>query len=220
MPIFKKSNILFIHIPKTAGSSIEKHLYDLEEENDRYSLNTLYSENPSEFFNNMHSPQHCTFIEIKTIFDENTINNFHLIFTIVRNPFDRMVSEFHFYSNYVQNIPIEYENIVDFQSEFEIFCQRILNGEIIDDNHQLPQYLYLINEFDKIDPRITILRYESIHQDVKNYLNLSLSYHENKSNRPEKCENYYNDSCKKLIVDYYAKDFELFGYDTIIFPEK
>jgi hypothetical protein len=77
MPIFNhktKGRVLFIHIPKAAGSSIEKWLKDAG-----YELDKI---NHWSGHNHQHAPREVY----------ETWGNFDYKFTIVRNPMDRFIS--------------------------------------------------------------------------------------------------------------------------------
>jgi len=219
MPLFKKSNILFIHIPKNAGTSIEKQLYDLEDKLDRYCVESFFTPIPETYYyNRNYSLQHFTMCDFIDILGEPRLNSFKTIFTIVRNPYERMVSEFYYYRYFIMGTSVEYKNLTALQRQFENFCQLVLSGHIINDNHHLPQYLYLIDKSGKIDPRIKILRYEKLAQQIKDLLGLELSHHELKSKRRETYRAHYTESCQQLVANYYEKDFVIFGYDRDILP--
>lgn len=98
MPYFKTNNknVLFIHIPKTGGTSVEHYL------SEKYSLplnhKNLYGiiQN-NEYININSSLQHLSFKEIiknKKYFNLDLKNL--KIFTIVRNPYDRIISQLFF----------------------------------------------------------------------------------------------------------------------------
>lgn len=89
MPYFlsKYTNVLFIHIPKNAGTSIEMYLSKLYNiPLDEKSL-YMFTDRNITGFNNKISLQHqtlSTYLEYKDIFHINLNNIF--IFCVVRNP--------------------------------------------------------------------------------------------------------------------------------------
>ena len=87
-----KNNYVFIHIDKTAGSSITR------------SLDSNIMTNSEENGNVIMKYKHCTAIEWQTILGSN---NFAKLFkfTVVRNPYDRVLSKYRF-SRYVKQEPI------------------------------------------------------------------------------------------------------------------
>src|SRR5437899_12481023 len=101
MPVFRTSNILFIHIPKTAGTSIEKALYHREPPDQRITTISFYGIEPPTWDNHQgYSLQHYTY---KDLYETMDVANFRLIFTVVRNPYHRLVSAFYFYHGYIAN---------------------------------------------------------------------------------------------------------------------
>ncbi|BEV36624.1 sulfotransferase family 2 domain-containing protein [Synechococcus sp. M16CYN] len=87
MPVFIKNNhsILFIHIPKTGGGSI----CDLFEKNGYTLAYHIKGVEPQASLSI--SPQHLNLRKLKLLVN---LNEFSDIFTIVRNPYDRLISEF------------------------------------------------------------------------------------------------------------------------------
>lgn len=76
---FLDYNATFIHIPKTAGSSFEQWVY-------------------SNVPNYVRERKHATVLDATEIFKDPGIT-----FTFVRNPYDRLVSQFHFVGQRAQN---------------------------------------------------------------------------------------------------------------------
>ena len=87
MPVFTKddSKVLFIHVPKTAGSSINKLFL-----NNGYER-TYYSESSREPYKGLCGPQHMDADLLKEEFD---LSEFDYIFSVFRDPIDRHLSEF------------------------------------------------------------------------------------------------------------------------------
>jgi hypothetical protein len=216
MPLFKASNVLFIHIPKTAGTSVEKQLYNLEDPYYRWTVESFFSWNYDhktiDHNGRAYSFQYYTFGDFEEVLGQEKLNSFKMIFTIVRNPYEKLVSEFYYYCMIKKTI-INTENLSDLQQQFEVFCRQLISGQIKDDNYQLSQYEYLKNHNGIVDQRIKILRYETLVKDLKEYLNLDLHYHELESNRTFKYKDHYNAICQQLVADHYALDFKTFGYD-------
>jgi len=214
MPLFPASNILFIHIPKTAGSSIERTLYGNEPEENRYKAETFYGSEPPDWDNYQgYSLQHYTYCDLHSLLGEAKISSFALIFAVVRNPYYRLVSAFYYYYNYIINEAIDYTCIEELQALFSLFCQQFFDGTIYNDGHHRPQYQYLVNANNQIEPRVKVIYFEDLNESFQKLLGLTLINHELKSDRLFSYATHYNEATKRLVADYYARDFIEFGYD-------
>lgn len=133
MPIFtkNKNNILFIHIPKSGGSSIEKIGSDLGwKESFSIRGKTL-----SEISLYKSSFQH---LHAKPLSEILNLDAFDSIFTVVRNPFNRLKSEYYWQQK--QNLT----NLAVDEWIEEIFSNYYRNSYIYD-NHIRPQVEFIPN---------------------------------------------------------------------------
>lgn len=94
MPIDHKNNILFIHIPKTGGSSIENYL-GIKQSGDNF---LKYGEPTFEHDGILYSPQHFTCSMLKQHLGDKYFDFFK--FTFVRNPYSRIISEYKWRKKY------------------------------------------------------------------------------------------------------------------------
>src|SRR5436305_8741969 len=123
MPIFKKAKALFIHIPKTGGTSVEKELYLREKPENRYNHKTFYSTEPHKYNGRLnYSLQHFTLRDLKIALGKNVLKAFKTVFSIVRNPFDRLVSEFHYRRFYHEKDEPLAETMPELREQFEKWC--------------------------------------------------------------------------------------------------
>ena len=206
---FETKTLNFIHITKNAGTTIENN----EKEkgilwgrfNDEYCKNINITKNIGDVWHN-YFPN----------LDKSIRSNYDW-FLVVRNPYDRILSEFKWYSNRDQ-----YKNNSFTINMFNEFIQNKIK-EANDTNtnigkyggHFSPQYKYLTN-----DDKIHILKFENLNQEfndlMKQYnINLKLDEKHNVSNHKFTI-NDFNESTKKLIQEVYKKDFELFNYNINI----
>lgn len=200
-------NILFIHIPKTGGTSIELYLSDkyhikLDEE---HILTTMKSNN---FFEGI-SLQHQTLLNIinnNNIFkiDFNEID----IITVIRNPYHRLLSDL-FFLNMIKPDSD--------QDEIHKIVKNILNENRTNkkkyDNHFTPQYLFISDEYNNLYPNIKILRTENLNNMMYElgYIDFN-NFHNKSSNKIEDIDKYFNRLTKNIINKYYERDFILFNY--------
>jgi len=214
MPYFHNDNInvLFIHIPKTGGTSLE--FYFSVKYNIPLDSKSLYMflDNETILKNNLtinSSLQHLTYQNIIKHKDFFNINENKLeIITIVRNPYERIISDL-FHLKLI-NIDSSLEDV------YNIIKNTYINKNI--DNHSTPQYLFITNNNKQLIPNIKILKTESLTNDMTNlgYVDFNLKVHSNCYNKKLNYYSYLNNDSIKLINNFYHWDFTLFGYDKIL----
>ena len=207
MPYFHNEhvNLLFIHIPKTGGSSIELYLSNkykipLQKENSLHMfLNHEISEFPKEI-----SLQHQTVSTIYKFKKELNVDFNNLkIFAVVRNPYERLFSDLKFYKLFKKDYSKEktYKAIKDY-----------LNMSL--DNHNIPQYLFTENNYNL---NIDILKFERLNEEMErigysDFKNFEIL---NASKEHIDFRDYLNEKSIKLINTFYEKDFTQYGYQMI-----
>ena len=206
MPYFKNNdlNLLFIHIPKTGGTSLEKYLS--EKYNIPLDSKSLYTTFKNGYKNV--SLQHQTYHNLfkkKKEFGIDFSNNLKMI-CIVRNPYERIVSDLFFY----KLITVSTTQ----QEVFEILKKYIVSDNY--DNHNIPQYLFLIDNHNKINKDITIFKTETLNDDLIKYGFTDFNIHKNVNiNGDINYFDFLNEKSIKLINKFYKKDFNLFDYKFI-----
>lgn len=202
MPYYKDIHTLFIHIPKTGGSSLEKYLQTK-------STQTLFSGPtndiiPENKLKNI-SLQHQFFCDIWRYRDILAIdfNNIKII-TIVRNPYDRIISDlFHFKL---------IKNTTPPDKIFKIIYKYIKRTDL--DNHNVPQYKFICDtkgNLNKNMSQIKIFKTETLTKDLHEYGFIDYK-------GPDKATHYMqylNKDSIKLINEFYHIDFLIFGYTMI-----
>ncbi|MBZ8133731.1 sulfotransferase family 2 domain-containing protein [Afifella sp. IM 167] len=197
MPIFriKDQNVLFIHIPKTGGTSIEKWL-------GRFGSPSLY--NPKLGGDMPCVPQHFHKDIYEYMFSPDF---FDYKFCVVRNPYNRMISAF----NYRMKTRRLYK-----YSPFNLhqWCRleflRYRTSSYILGNHLRPQSEYIYGDpeifyfeegLGKVKAKIEAMVGTEIEDDMKVY----------KKSVPTATG--MSDSTADLIYNFYKSDFDMFGYD-------
>jgi hypothetical protein len=208
---------LFIHIPKTAGTSIEESLYhyqDFEYNTSPHNIAQQYKDYlPRELFNEMFK------------------------FCFVRNPWDLMVSSYKYWIRQ-SGIDMTFTEWIEWRYEGGVIgdmLDRVTYEEgnepsnIQNDKHsklaisfymnRTPQALFMVDETGNylVD---YIGRYEHINEDfnfIVDTLKLSDCYlpHSNSTfneSDPSDYREWYTDKTRKIVESRFALDIELFGY--------
>lgn len=203
MSVHLSKKFVFVHIPKTAGTSIERVL-DMHKD---YSDNNPFM--GGGFYG--HEPQHYSYeITLKQLEDEFNVENPEtwFSFTFVRNPYDRMVSEYF----WRLRVPKFQDNV----GSFEDFCywvkDQVENGSEM--SHEKPMV-----SFGDPDDFDFVGKYENLREDFRT-LCKKIGYEDRKlicTNRSFKRNRefrfYYNRELKELVYETFKEDFETFGYD-------
>jgi len=181
----KKTNFVFIHIPKTAGTSIA-------------NLIGLYHK------------KHSTVKMVKQMLGLDWYRAFK--FTIVRNPYDRIVSQYEHRKNN------NYENIFSDNMSFENWVTEVYkfrNPKFVTwDIGFITQKAWLKNEDGEVDIDY-IVKFENLQHEMKKICQIiginGRLEHKNATNR-KNYKAYYSIETKKIIEDFFEEDFEFFDY--------
>lgn len=184
--VLEKSKFVFIHVPKTAGVSISTWLQ-------RKCKAKYYKKN-------IHGAKHLDQKRIQKLLlsDEHDPNDY-TYFTIVRNPYDRLVSAYHYYYG-KGRMPHTFEEYIKGDWVHDWGCAK----------KQMHQY------FDYEADNVKILRFENLQEDFKqiqNHLEKTgqLPKIRNKS-KHEDYQTYYTDELREIVEERCAKDLKIFEY--------
>lgn len=198
MVLCHEKKCIFIHIPKTGGTSIEQFIKDNGENN------LLFIG-----VQNNRSLQHLTSYELKKIIPY--IYKKYYKFSIVRNPYDRLLSEYY----WNPSINLGYKNGKS-KKEFLEYVIKIVKNKSYFNNiyydHFIPQYNFLyyknkllVNQLFKYEDLEWVTKY------LKKKLTIKREFPYLNKNNVEK-EDWNNDE-KEIIYNLYKNDFLYFGYE-------
>lgn len=180
-----ENNHIFIHINKTAGSSISKMLTE--------------------------ERHHLTAVSLRDMVGEEAWRS-KFKFTIVRNPWDRVVSQYHYrYENNQQGIR-------DAELSFKTWVKAVYQErrpELINVYSMfLPQYDWISMPDGEVAVDF-IGRFENLAEDIafiKRKLNITAPLPRIRSSLRDHYSKYYDDETRDIVGDYFKKDIDFFGY--------
>ena len=219
----------FIHIPRTAGTHVEQEIcraYHIPHNAGRIDLllgvRQLIS--PGNWF----ALQHLTYKETQLFIQKEIIEKCNIYFSIVRNPYDRFVSLFKYWSkgkkesdlnnfiDKVENLEIaSYQHSGLFSKKDKFEALRLEECKY----HLLPQSLYLCDDSGIIN--LEIFKYKEI-EEIQKYSAISLGLRfDGFSAGKRRSANLIllSDIQKERIYSLYKEDFEKFDYDEFFSKE-
>lgn len=207
MPYFKnnKINLLFIHIPKTGGSSLEKY-FNVKFNIPLNKKSLMSTEDIREFSDKPEinsSLQHLTYntiIKYKDFFKID-MENIKII-TIVRNPYDKIMSDLF----YLKKIDIN-------STKEEVYKNLQIYLKENYDNHITPQYKFITNDEEKLIDNIIILHTETLNDDMSKLGYKDFNIKMNMNPNAVDYDKYLNEESIKLINEIYKKDFKILNYN-------
>jgi hypothetical protein len=218
MPISYNHETIFVHIPKTAGTSINKML-ECNSENEFVSFDWMRSMKNKPFLPKMSyeelmnylycHPQHLKAHQLRTIFPVEW-NKFYK-FTVVRNPYERFVSEYEYVQYHPVNKALDYKGV-----DFETFVRMVyklpdFTRKLIFDYHFDLQKDFIVDDNKVIIDEV--FKYENINTCFKvlQIITDNEPSHELKY-KQKPYQEYYTKDAKYLVEQMVKKDLTYFGY--------
>ena len=199
---------IFIHIPKCGGTSIENviwpHLEDLTEAN-------LWWGFVSKYHNKYQTGglQHLLARQVRSEVGLEIFNSFYK-FTIVRNPWDRIVSQF----AYMQTRP----DLMDFigmqpETEFKAYLGLIQKKQHV---QWMPQTDFILDQdgallVDKIGYLESIEKDSREVFDILDVCREQTKVHANRSKR-KSVDHYYDQESVEMVGEIYSSDINYLNY--------
>lgn len=192
MPISHEHKAIFVHIPKTGGQSVSKML------GIKKGVDNYYNYDSGE---------------------ERTHFTVHMMpkldyykFAFVRNPYTRIISE---YQHRMKNINVFHEP-TNYKTNFVHYCRMLSHRwdkiESVDHfrkSHVIPQHMFVNNS-------VETYRFEDFENECKRLCDrLGIVRKVPKTNASEyTCE--HTEETIEITNRLYRKDFERFGYETMV----
>lgn len=186
--------VIFIHIPKNGGISVEKALFKEKVGHTRLQLFQQY--------------------------DPDRFQEYYK-FAFVRNPWDRLVSAYFFLKAGGRN-PVDAQFSKDFLSDFNSFEDFVLSLENKRNRKTVLNWLHFRPQLDFIVDKKGVIsldyigRFEVLEKDfdvLSRRIGIAASLsHENRSPRKKKYYEYYSKSMVEIVSKIYKKDISALGY--------
>jgi len=219
MPVYRRSRLIHIHIPKTAGTAIEKFFHAIGD--------MAWGEESWVGAKHLHRRwyefQHLSISELFSFTGE--FRNFHS-FAVIRNPYARLVSEFNWRCKLLQQNAAPFRSFDSLEDlvwaiplEVDTQWRDCLEGASWAQSnfliHVRPQHHYVCTSagFQVVKE---LLRFERLNEDL-NELLARYGLHANTiRTRPEKnFAEYFNRETLDRVNLLYARDFSLGGYEIL-----
>tara|TARA_Y100000389_G_C17315102_1_gene440038 strand:- start:148 stop:759 length:612 start_codon:yes stop_codon:yes gene_type:complete len=197
-----RREFIFIHVPKTGGTTIEQ------------AMKLTGSRNGYGVIKNA-AFHHFTAVEVKQLLGDKLFDMYNKV-SVVRNPYTRFVSEYYWCQ--VPNVGFRHNQPFNEFIDYVEKCVKEKNFyETIYHDHFIPQYMYVSNNLsDKKEIIIdNLLRFEDYEKINKYFFeNYAVSFenildiHKTTDDRI-----ILNKNQKKRIYEIYKEDFEVLNYD-------
>lgn len=207
MIISFKHKFIYVKNRKVGGTSLEKYLIDklIDPSIDVHTVSKIdnYQSNKIKMTDGQEVSGHISIIDISRILKKNLENlmSEFFIFSIERNPFDKVVSSYHFHK--------KDEDFLDFIKNTK-FLPKDWNKYAL--NNNIIGHVYLYEEFEKLFDSLNVI----LSLNKNNLLNFSefKSYNLKSNFRPKDTpyQNYYCDESKKFVESYFKQEIERFNY--------
>lgn len=195
-----KFNCTFIHNPRTGGTSIGVAIQNIDKSSEVW---WQHQEIPNEF-----------------------IDKSKLTFSVVRNPWDRTVSSYHFFrdgqlhrdmihSRKLRETILKQNNLKEFPS-FENWIKKQAKSKFIVPK-EIIQLDILSQQADIVVKADEILKFETLQDDLQKIekmlnFNFNIQQNYNVSTRDKDYRSYYSEETKKLVGDHFYQDIVKFQY--------
>jgi hypothetical protein len=206
MPAFRlgEKRILFIHIPKAGGTSVKNWLSE-------HSAESLYQKHRPILFPCV--PQHFHGDILNTLFASGF---FDYSFCISRNPYDRIVSEY----NYRITRP-RLKNKIFPKPSFDRWLTSAINkyakDPFVHSNHIRPQHEFLIDGTEAFALEVGL---KPLRDRISDLTGVELSADAPRENPSQKTITTMTEKAADRVFEFYAEDFNRFGYDRDSWRER
>jgi hypothetical protein len=212
--ISNRHKFIFVHVPKNAGTAITRALEPYADNHPRQGLRRLLShlpvpESEETVAFRMHVSARWARLKLP-----GEVYDGYRKFCVVRNPYDRAVSLYHYLSQRTDHHLYERVSRMSFKGYLDYLAKRRRSKD--------PTQLFYVADAQGKPIVDDILRFENLNDDFANLcgglgmpdrVELPMN---NTSDHDPYWEYYADDYSRNLVKDLFAGDFETFGYSKDI----
>ena len=221
MPVYRNHRVAHIHIPKTAGTTIERQFAELGDMHWNASSWHGRVRRPDRWYED----HHLTLCELGALSLDAT--RWLDTFAVVRNPYQRLLSEYHWRRALVYEVGTK--DLIGFES-FDTMVAAIPLD--LDHNwhryiamadrdranlfiHLRPQWHYVCDAAGRPDASVTIVRFEQLRDDLEPLYRRWHVHSRPFGPTPPTLDlaEHFTDESLSIVNAVYARDFEWFGYE-------
>ena len=213
MIISRGRKYIFVHAPKTGGTSLTLALEDRAMKDDILIGDTPKAVKRRSRLDGLQAKgrlwKHSTLADIEGVVNADELDDFFLV-TIVRNPWDRAVSYYH----WLQTQGFEHAHVdLAKSTDFESF----VSHPMVLTSFERGPYGSFMTDATGREREAHFIRIEKLAEDIvplEQHLGFSIGElpHVNSSKRREDYRGYYSDRTRALIAKSCAIDIERFDY--------
>ena len=216
MPISHSLQAIFVHIPKTAGTSVEAALGMHGDKTD-IGIRPYFNQTPDAEHLYGGNLQHMTAARLRTVLQDDVRFKRYFKFAVVRNPWERLVSTCAWSDQkWVRGIELasaEFDRLV--RELYAAFRAAQASSRPL----VLPPHLELQVSYVRDERRQSMLdftaRYENLAADWEHIrarlgVNAALPVRMRSHHRPY--QEYYNEETRSMVAEIYAEDARAFEY--------
>lgn len=189
---FENEQFIFIHIPKTAGKSVNEIL-DLK------------------------GARHLKYLDYKREIGER-ISEYY-IFSVIRHPEERLISAYYYLKNNGnqsrEDTNFNKKWISTCSSIDDFVCNNLKEKEVLESPFFCPQTDYLSDSDNTFPNNLHIIRFENIDTEINQIpdrIKKGKTLPHLNANKVDKSQPALSVSSKKVIAETYSDDFVLLGY--------
>ena len=186
--IIQEPKTIFIHIPKNAGTAIESVFKPYTRLNNQID-------------------RHASIHDIKHKFP--SIYKKYNKFTVIRNPYERMISFYFYLKSYNKLFRAKFED------SFIEWLKKPENSEIPFNSDWIKKLGYFKNQHEWVDDTVTIIKFENLNEELNNFFKKDIILPIKNNTDHRHYLKYYNDESLNIVHNRYKEDFEKFNYKKL-----